>query len=550
MENHGDFWLLTDLSTVEEFSTHKPRRIVAQLMDGWESVGEVFDQYINTDPVDESYQEIADHELDELEEQKILNQGEISYFVYEELQSYARGGSVCAFNLKKIYDDILAPDTVEAGSGLALTRGFCVMRFIQRLLDPFPIHDNSLISLQTFYDLSERNLQDPRGRIFTVLDLLSSVLRPMAKRKRLTSTSKIVDYCEEEWYPAVLSWGKFKGQTYFQARNDKEMLKWLKNKSKSPNSHVSQMCSWYLDQLQQNELSIEPDEIYVTADQIPISTEQVSSDEQRNGIVLFENPELKQLEQLVEWVRNQLADIEKQFDYLRNEIEKVKFVIRSKLFEHYKKRDSLRLKVKYLQIRIDMYMHPTDKTFDDIDIDYRTEEEKLNQEYEETKKKAEQQAKTEENPAEVNEIYRKLAKLYHPDRHVNDATQKSHEQLMKLINKARASNDLKLLKEIAEDPRGFCLRNNIDQIHSDDDEDIGFLRRLYKHLQERRFTAITALNELKDSDDYELYQHSLRQPDFMDEVIKVQQKELERECAELEKKRDKLRCELDELEGE
>ena len=549
MEEHTDRWLLTDLSTVEEDATQRPRRVVAQLMEGWEPVSEVFDQYVNRDLVDD-YQELPDHELDEWQEQKILTQGEIPYYVYEELQSYARGGLVCAFNLKKVFDDILTPDWVDARSETGLNRGFCVLRFAQKLLDPFPIQDNSLNALQSFYSLGVQNLHDPRGRIFAIRELFQSVLRPIAERKRLTSTYKIIDYCEEEWYPAILQWGKYKGQAYSQARNDEEMLAWLKNKAKSPNSHVARMFRWYNVRLQQTEFSVEADELFVTADHMLISNKQVSSDDQRHGIVLFQNTELKQLQRLVEWARIQLAEIEKQFDHLRGEIEKVKFVIRDKLFLHYKRRDSLRLKAKYLQIRIDMYMHPTDKTFEDIDLEYKSEEEKLNQEFEETKRKFEQRAKNEVNPAEVNVIYRTLAKLYHPDRQTNNATQKSHEQLMKLINRARREKNLKMLKEIAEDPRGFCLRNNIDQIQSEVEEDIEFTRRLYKHLQERRFVAITELNALKDSHDYELYQHSLRQPDFMDAVAKTQQQEIERECDELEKKIVELRRELDEMEDE
>ena len=133
MEEHTDRWLLTDLSTVEEDATQKPRRVVDQLMEGWEPVSEEFDQYVNRDPVDD-YQDLPDHELDEREEQKILTQGKIPYYGYKELQSYARSGLVCAFNLNKIFDDILTPDWVDARSETGLIRGFCVLRFAQKSL--------------------------------------------------------------------------------------------------------------------------------------------------------------------------------------------------------------------------------------------------------------------------------------------------------------------------------------------------------------------------------------------------------------------------------
>ena len=547
MENHSNLWVLVDLSTVEDMSTHKPNRVVAQLMDGWDVVGDVFDQYIERDPDGDFYSDETDETEVDLEE---LNDGEVPEFVYQELQDYAQGGLACAFNLKRVYDDLLSSDWAEVGKEFSLERGFCLLRLTQRLLDPLPIQDNSLSSLRAFYNLRVKNLQDPLGRLSTVSELAQTVLRPIAETKRLTSMHKLVEYCDEVWYPAVLSWGKYKGNAYSEARDNEEMLDWLNNKAKSPNVRVSEMCGWYLDKLKQTEFPIETDELYVSADHLPVSAKIDSPDGQRHGIVLFENPELKQIHRLVEWVRNQLADIEKQFDHLRREIDKVHYVIREKLHKLHKRRDGLRLKVKYLQIKLDMYMHPTDTAFEDIELEYQTEEKKLHQEYEKTKRKAKQRTKAEEDPAELNEIYRKLAKLYHPDLQASGAARKSHEQLMKVINRARSSNNLKLLKEIIEDPRGYCLRNNIDEIETEIDEDVEYLRRLYKHLQGRRFSALTELNELKESAGFELYQSSLRQPQFMDAVAKDQQKEIERECDQLEIKRQELQRELDELENE
>ena len=547
MENRSNLWVLADLSTVEDVSTRKPNRIVAQLMDGWDAVGEVFDQSIERDSDGDFYSDETDETDADLEE---VNEGEVPEWVYQELQDYAKGGVSCAFNLKRVYDDLLSQDWGEIGKEFSLKRGFCLLRLTQRLLDPLPIQDNSLSSLQAFYNLRVKNLQDPLGRLSTVLELAQTVLRPIAETKRLTSVYKLIEYCDEVWYPAVLSWGKYKGQAYSEARDNDEMLAWLNEKAKSANVRVSEMCNWYLDKLKQTEFPIETDELYVSADHVPVSAKIDSPDGQRHGIVLFENPEVTALQRLVEWVRNQLADIEKQFDHLRREIDKVQFVINEKLHKHYKRRDGLRLKVKYLQIRLDMYMHPTDATFEDIEREYQAEEEKLHQEYEKTKRRAKQRTKAEEDPAEVNEIYRKLAKLYHPDLQASGAARKSHEQLMKVINRARSSGNLKLLKEIAEDPRGYCLRNNIDEIEVEIDEDLEYLRRLYKHLQGRRFTALTELHELKESGGFELYQTSLRQPQFMDAVAKDQEKEIERECDQLEIKIQELQRELDELENE
>lgn len=542
MTNYRDTWILADVSTVQEYSTTKPYRIVAQLMDGWEPVGEIFDQNMKR-----SIDNIDDITLDP-DEIAMLNEYEVPELVYTDLQDFARNGSLCAYNLKRVYDDILDQDWAEVGKDFSVARGFCLLRLTQRLLDPFPIQGNSLSALRAFYNLKARSLEYPLGRLETVRELIQTVLKPIAVQKRLTSTYKIKEFCEEIWYPSTLSWGKFKGESYTRARDDEAMLEWIRKKSKSSNTSVSQMCSWYMDQLSQKEFPIETDELYVSADHLPISTKTESSDGQRQGLVIFVNFEKKQLVRLVEWERSQLADIEKQFDFLRHEIEKVKYVIREKLHEYYKKRDSLRLKVKYLQIRIDMYMQPTDKTVDDIELEYKSEEEKLNQAYEETRRQSKQRTETEENPAEVNEIYRKLAKFYNPDRQSNDDSRKSHEQFMKIINRARSSYDLKTLKEINEDFPRFLLKNNINEYKREVNDDLESLRRLYKYLQQRRFRSLTELIDLKESDDFELYQNSLRQQKFMEEVTKSKQTEIEQEFENLEIRKEELQSELDKIE--
>jgi DNA polymerase-3 subunit epsilon len=54
--------------------------------------------------------------------------------------------------------------------------------------------------------------------------------------------------------------------------------------------------------------------------------------------------------------------------------------------------------------------------------------------------------------AELNRLWKKLVKLYHPDCFAHEP------ELTAAINRAKDSGDIKTLREIAEDPHGFILR--------------------------------------------------------------------------------------------
>jgi len=55
------------------------------------------------------------------------------------------------------------------------------------------------------------------------------VLRPLAEKRRLEPWEKIVNFTKEEWFPSRLSFGKFKGRIYQEAREDAELRSWLES---------------------------------------------------------------------------------------------------------------------------------------------------------------------------------------------------------------------------------------------------------------------------------------------------------------------------------
>ncbi len=92
---------------------------------------------------------------------------------------------------------------------------------------------------------------------------------------------------------------------------------------------------------------------------------------------------------------------------------------------------------------------------------------------------AEKKALTAAEEAELNGLWRKLVKLYHPDRFANEPDKlATYEKLTAAINRAKEAGDIKTLREIAEDPAGFILRQGWTGLDFSDEVELAELRRL------------------------------------------------------------------------
>ena len=118
------------------------------------------------------------------------------------------------------------------------------------------------------------------------------------------------------------------------------------------------------------------------------------------------------------------------------------------------------------------------------------------------------------------------------------------------INRAKVGGDIAALREIAEDPHGYILRQGWAGLDLSDAVELKQLRRLYETLQLEIITVIESLNRLREGPEYELCQISERKPGVLDELAAERAKLLEKESAELEKQADKLGEEINELSGE
>ena len=82
----------------------------------------------------------------------------------------------------------------------------------------------------------------------------------------------------------------------------------------------------------------------------------------------------------------------------------------------------------------------------------------------------------------MNRLWKK--RLYHPDRFAHEPDKlATYEKLTAAINRAKDDGDMAALREIAEDPHGFILRQGWAKLDFTDEIELAQLRRLHETLQ-------------------------------------------------------------------
>ena len=115
------------------------------------------------------------------------------------------------------------------------------------------------------------------------------------------------------------------------------------------------------------------------------------------------------------------------------------------------------------------------------------------------------------------------------------------------INRAKEEGDIELLREIANDPAGFILRQGWTRLDFSDATEIESLRKLLDTLRAEIIDKLEALNDLHESSEYELHERSSRQPGLLDEVGADLAKAISAEIVRLETEAEKLKSEIAEL---
>jgi len=267
--------------------------------------------------------------------------------------------------------------------------------------------------------------------------------------------------------------------------------------------------------------------------------------------IIFISPELEQLRQLVSVAQTLLAGLETDYTKEKSRVDAVQAVLFRRLRELYQKRDGLRLTVDYRRKFLDSLTRGDRQEGMKAAEDYERAQTQTDQDYEELAAAADQKAPlTAEQEAELTQLWKKLVKLYHPDRFANEPDKlETYHKLTAAINQAKDTGDIELLREIAEDPHGFILRQGWANLDFSDQEEITQLRRLQETLQKEIATMTESLDQLRASPDYELCQLAEQNPGVLEELATERVKQLEVENAELEQQAERLAEEIKQLAG-
>jgi hypothetical protein len=140
--------------------------------------------------------------------------------------------------------------------------------------------------------------------------------------------------------------------------------------------------------------------------------------------------------------------------------------------------------------------------------------------------------------------------LYHPESYAQEPEKQAiYARLMQEINQARDRGDIARLREIANDPKGFLLRQGLGGFDLSDEAKLAKLRPLYAARQARILTTLEELNQLRASGDYELYLLSRERPDFLQTLADQPAAKLTAEIAGLEAETILLAQEIEGLTG-
>jgi DNA polymerase-3 subunit epsilon len=105
--------------------------------------------------------------------------------------------------------------------------------------------------------------------------------------------------------------------------------------------------------------------------------------------------------------------------------------------------------------------------------------------------------------------------------------------LTSAINQARDEGKIELLREIADDPDGFMLRQGWGVLNLTEEVEITALHKLYASLQLEIVNLLEMLNWLHESPEHELLALSQKNPRLIEEVAAQQKKAISDEIASL-----------------
>jgi DNA polymerase III epsilon subunit-like protein len=541
---HQTEWIILDTETTGFASPIFVVEIGAQRMRGWQSVGVPFRKLINQNQdIPPEASRVHGYTREILE-----RDGAPANQVHEALRLYVKNLPVVAYNLDYDLDRVLKPEWDRLGIPHMGRGGFCALRLAQRLLDPVPAGNCKLQTLRQYYRLPERGAHTALGDVETVVDLFSQVLRPIAEQRGIHTWEALKAYAEDEWYPSRFPFGKHKGKSIDDARRNPELRGWLEWLAESSNASSARMGRWYLRALE-NEPPHEAKAFFVATE---CRQDGAQAEQRAEGIVIYVHPGLQRLRSLIDASRARLAELEAAYTSEKNHVTALQAKIFQRLRRHFEERDRLRLVVNYRQKFLDTLLREGEDEAERVREAYQQADTHMQQEYEDTDAAMEaKRCLSDDEETELKGLWRKLVKVFHPDRFANDpAMQETYTKLTGAINTAKDSGDLDTLRQIANDPLAYILRRGWTAIDFGDSDELEQMQKLFNSLEAEIIAVIEATDALKESPAYELYQITEREPEVLERVVEQQIEGINEELTRLKTDAERLKKEIAELSGD
>ncbi len=304
--------------------------------------------------------------------------------------------------------------------------------------------------------------------------------------------------------PPRISFGKYKGRCFHEAKADDKLFAWIQQLSRSPSPRSADIGKWYLSRL---------------------------NDDSSDGLVVYLSPESNDLQGLIANARETLAGLDAIYTEEHQAVDSMRSTLFMLLRESYEKRDDLLIKIEYRQRFLDALLRNDDEAAESAAREEQQASQENHQSYEDAANQAsDKHVLSEEEQIELREIYRKLATLYHPDRYAGDASkQEAYTELIKLINQAKDVCAIDILREIARDPDQFLATHGYENLNLQEESALEDLQLLYEVLLKKIEQSQKLLDDLRASSDYELWKLSEKDPEFLDTIATDQRRDLEKE---------------------
>lgn len=540
-------WVLIDIETAG-LSSPVIVELAAQRMRGWLPQGQAWHRLINHGP-DMGQDRSLVYGLSRA---LIERDGEPPAQAYRDLAQYVDGLPLVAFDLPQVLHRSLQPEWVRLNLPPIGTEGFCALRLAQRLLDPVPVVRGKLQTLRQYYRLPEHTPASALGELETAVDLLGTVLQPLALRRGWRTWEEVREQALAPWYPSRLTFGEFKGRHFREAVNDAALRAWLEWLAGSSSPRSASMGRWYLAQLAEPAPEIDDTlaQIEAIATRGP-QGEPTASEAAPSGVLVFVKPEAEELKALIASARVRLADLEARYTQERHDVEVTQARLFGLLRPHYQQRDRLRLMVSYRRQYLDALVYEGEAAAEAVARQCAEAWQQSDAEYEQVAfEAAEQKALPEDEARELKSLWRKLVRLFHPDRFAHDAAKLAiFQQLTSEINRARDSGDVQRLREIAQDPNGFLLKQGWGHLDFTDSIETANLRKLFETLQLQIVMMLDALNELRHDARYELHKLSQERAGYLEDVAQAHAEALDEEIQALALESGALSEEIEMLTG-